>query len=115
MKCAAALALLVLSAPAAAIWPFGPSDADECIQEYAVEAAERRLVGAAVSACRRAFDDAVNPVHRKAALCLAKRIPDMKSAAAFGFAREKCDADAGVTECRWPQVADSTTNRCKPV
>jgi len=109
---AVALLVLVLPAPALAIWPFGPSNAEDCIADYAVKAAEKRLVGAGYQHCRRAFDSNLHSAQRKQSLCIAKKIPDMRTAAAFGLVAQQCGRDAGIVTCAFPQIVDDRTNRC---
>lgn len=105
---------LLLAAPAQAIWPFGPSNSEDCVQDFAVKGASRRLVRAGVDQCRKAFDAGAHRAFRKQSLCIAKQIPDMKSEAAFSLVAQKCGRDAGVAECRWPELVNRQTNTCQP-
>ena len=100
------------AAPAHAIWPFDPSTAEDCIEDYAVKGAEKRLVGAGYRYCHKAFDDTLHRAHRKQAMCIAKKIPDLRTPAAFNLVAAQCGKDAGVTQCVYPQIVDSQTNRC---
>lgn len=109
--CALAIAL---PTPAAAFWPFGPGNAEDCIQEYAVQGATKRLVRVAVQHCRAAFDPSAHSAFRKRSLCIAKRIPELKSDAAFPLVQRQCAQEAGIVQCGFPTIADPRSNTCRP-
>jgi len=107
--------LLICSYPSDVLagWLFGPSDKDECIEEYAKEAASKRLVGAVYQNCGRAFDNGLHSSSRKSAMCIVKGIGELKTEQAYRSLSSRCERENPAPKCPPGQKFNDRRNGCE--
>ena len=109
---------LLLAAPPLTVnagWLFGPSDADDCVDQYAPKAQTKRLVGATYAQCRIAFDKSAHQIQRDRALCVAEEIPSLKTEYALGAIFKRCEAKYPTPHCSTGTAFAISNDRCERI
>ena len=111
ITCTLSLAL-TSGVPVHAGW-FGPNSKDECVEEFAKDAATDKLVRAVYGSCDRSFDRGLHSSSRAAALCIAEGIGELKSEKAYASLASKCARKHPPPSCPTGQVFNDRRNGCE--